>query len=78
MRRADLTNDHDEPDASLSRAWRRIIRALVGWLSGDSAYERFLTHWQSRHGDDPGGPLSRKEFFRERMRRKWSGINRCC
>jgi len=44
-------------------------------LSGDDAYERYLTHHARAHG---GPPLGRRQFYREREERKWSGISRCC
>jgi uncharacterized short protein YbdD (DUF466 family) len=50
----------------------------MGWLralSGDDAYDRYLTHHAHAHG---GPPLSRGAFYREREERKWSGISRCC
>jgi uncharacterized short protein YbdD (DUF466 family) len=56
----------------------RTLRATVGWLravSGDDAYERYLTHHARRH---TGPPLSRKAFYEEREQRKWSGVSRCC
>jgi uncharacterized short protein YbdD (DUF466 family) len=56
----------------------RALRRALGWLravSGDDAYERYLTH----HARARGGPaLSRRQFYREREERKWNGISRCC
>lgn len=60
------------------RALRRGITAAVGWLravSGDDAYERYLTHHARAH---EGPPLSRRTFYAEREAAKWSGISRCC
>jgi len=57
---------------------KRIAAATVGWLravSGDDAYERYLTHHARAH---TGPPLSRKAFYEEREQRKWSGVSRCC
>jgi uncharacterized short protein YbdD (DUF466 family) len=62
-------------------SWRtlgRAVAAAMGWLralSGDDAYDRYLTHHAHAHG---GPPLSRGAFYREREERKWSGISRCC
>jgi uncharacterized short protein YbdD (DUF466 family) len=56
----------------------RMTAAAVGWLravSGDDAYERYLTHHARMH---EGPPLSRKAFYEEREKRKWSGVSRCC
>lgn len=57
---------------------KRALAATVGWLravSGDDAYERYLTHHAREHA---GPPLSRKAFYAEREQRKWSGVSRCC
>ncbi len=59
--------------ATLRRAW-----AYLRELTGDDAYERYLTHWQSRHGAEGGTPLDRAAFVREEQRRKWEGVRRCC
>ncbi|HMK86260.1 MAG TPA: YbdD/YjiX family protein [Steroidobacteraceae bacterium] len=55
------------------------LRSLWRWLraaTGDDAYERYRTHQAQVHAH--ATPLSRREFYAERLRRKWSGINRCC
>jgi uncharacterized short protein YbdD (DUF466 family) len=57
---------------------RRAVAAAVRWLravSGDDAYERYLEHHARAHA---GAPLSRRAFYAERERAKWSGISRCC
>lgn len=62
---------------SLSGIPRALRRALI-WLravSGDDAYERYLTHHACAHG---GPALSRRQFYREREERKWNGVSRCC
>jgi uncharacterized short protein YbdD (DUF466 family) len=63
---------------TLPAALAGALAAAVGWLralSGDDAYERYLTHHARTHA---GPPLGRRAFYEERERRKWSGINRCC
>lgn len=65
---------------------RRMLRRLAStlgfawrWLrtvTGDDAYERYLTHCASAHPDRP--TISRSTFYRESERAKWSGISRCC
>ncbi|MFO7277356.1 MAG: YbdD/YjiX family protein [Pseudomonadota bacterium] len=55
----------------LRTAWQ-----LLRCATGDDAYERYLEHHRRTHPDRP--PLSRREFFIEEQRRKWSGVNRCC
>ena len=55
------------------RVWQ-IFRAL----SGDDAYERYLTHWRARHAAEEATPMTRAEFFKAEVERKWSGVRRCC
>lgn len=64
--------------AGIRRALRQRVAAAAGWLralSGDDAYERYLTHHARAHA---GAPLSRRAFYAQREERKWSGISRCC
>ena len=59
--------------------WLRtaLAAAVTGLraLSGDDAYERYLTHHARAHH---GPPLTRRAFYEEREQRKWSGVSRCC
>ena len=62
----------------LRQAIARTIAATARWLravSGDDAYERYLTHHARTH---EGSPLGRRAFYEDRERRKWSGVSRCC
>jgi uncharacterized short protein YbdD (DUF466 family) len=59
--------------ASLRRAWD-----LLRELTGDDAYERYLTHWRVHHSARDTAPLNRAAFCREEQRRKWEGVRRCC
>lgn len=66
------------PALLAKRPWRRV-RALwqaLRALSGDDAYERYRAHHAARHAGEPF--MSRREFCAEAVRRKWSGVNRCC
>lgn len=55
----------------LRRAWRFLRQ-----VSGDDAYERYLVHHARAH---PGEcALSRRGYFDQRQKQKWSGVNRCC
>lgn len=55
----------------LQNIWRWLRAA-----TGDDAYERYVQH---RHTKHPGEPLmTRVAFYDERLRRKWSGVTRCC
>lgn len=58
----------------LKRIWQGIRR-----LSGDDAYEQYLSHYEAHHA--PGcskTPLTREVFFKEWQDNKWKGIKRCC
>lgn len=59
--------------AELGRWWRRLRTA-----TGDDAYERYLAHWHSRHAQDGGQPLTRREFHAAEIQRRWNGVKRCC
>ena len=55
--------------APLRRAW--------GWLrlvSGDSAYDAYAARARARSQPPP----SREEFWLDSLRRRYSGISRCC
>ena len=58
--------------ATSARALWRFLRALTG----DDAYERYVSHHLSHHAAAP--VPSRREFYAQELQRKWSGINRCC
>lgn len=51
---------------------------LLREMSGDDAYEKYLAHWRTHHAGEGGTPLSRKDFFDAELRRRWSGVKRCC
>jgi uncharacterized short protein YbdD (DUF466 family) len=55
----------------LRKLWQAIRR-----LSGDDAYERYLSHHATAHPGEPA--LGRKAFFKREQERKWSGVRRCC
>lgn len=59
----------------LKQGWRRIRE-----LSGDDAYERYLSHYKAHHAHAAAPPelLSRAEFFKQWQDQKWKGIKRCC
>lgn len=57
--------------SALAPAW-----SLLRTACGDDAYERYVAHAKMRH---PGlAALTRREFYDAELRRKWSGVNRCC
>ncbi len=53
------------------RLWRGIRTA-----TGDDAYDRYLAHHSLEHAG--ATPLTRRAYYDEYQRQKWSGINRCC
>ena len=56
--------------------WLTAFWSYIRTVSGDDAYERYLAHHAAAH---PGQPvMTRKAFFIERQRQKWSGVTRCC
>ncbi|MEW5943012.1 MAG: YbdD/YjiX family protein [Pseudomonadota bacterium] len=54
----------------------KALWAAIRRLSGDDAYERYLRHCAEAHANEP--PLSRRDFFRRELDRKWNGVRRCC
>lgn len=54
------------------------LKWLWWWLrqvSGDAAYENYVA-WAARR--KPGRACSREEFYLESLRRRYSGVSRCC
>jgi uncharacterized short protein YbdD (DUF466 family) len=45
-------------------------------VSGDDAYERYLAHHALEHAGEQ--VMTRKTFFTDRQRQKWTGVSRCC
>ncbi|RFC33448.1 MAG: Uncharacterized short protein YbdD, DUF466 family [Candidatus Nitrotoga sp. SPKER] len=62
---------HIDPLPLLIYVWRTIRE-----LSGDDAYERYITQHTTNYPDTP--PLTRKDFFLCQQQQKWRGIQRCC
>jgi putative flippase GtrA len=63
--------------------WLLVERLGAVWqavraVTGDDAYERYLErHWRCEtHAVTP--PLDRKAFHERELRRRWSGLRRCC
>lgn len=61
--------------ARIAQNFTRLIR-ILRQLSGDDAYERYLTHHAQAHNDKL--PVNRHEFFKQEQERKWNGVRRCC
>jgi uncharacterized short protein YbdD (DUF466 family) len=56
--------------------WLTAFWRYLREVSGDDAYERYVAHCAAHHAGE--APMSPKEYFAERQRRKWSGVTRCC
>ena len=60
----------------------QIIWQFVRRLSGDDAYERYLSHFADHY--HPGcrqcdeQPLTKKAYFKQCQDEKWNGVKRCC
>jgi len=69
--------------ASLRAHTRRLLRSVWWWLrevSGDAAYENYLRSAvrKQKHCGAGGPPMSRHEFYLDSLRRRYSGVSRCC
>jgi uncharacterized short protein YbdD (DUF466 family) len=60
----------------VAAGWLRAAWRYVREVSGDDAYERYLEHHAAHHAGEP--VLTRKDYFSDRQRRKWTGVSRCC
>lgn len=61
------------------RSMRSVVREAIEFirtLTGDNAYERYCHHHRAMHPDQP--LPDRRSYYRERERRKWEGVSRCC
>lgn len=63
---------------AVRRLWWGVRQA-----SGDAAYENYLRRAGQDHGhshgcDAAGNPPSRRDFYLDSLRRRYSGISRCC
>lgn len=57
--------------ATFRKLWRLLREA-----SGEADYARYCAHLRERH---PGQPLpSEKQFYIDRLKRKYSRLSRCC
>jgi uncharacterized short protein YbdD (DUF466 family) len=65
-----------------TRRTRKALAALWWWLrqmSGDAAYENYLRAARANSGAASAmQPLSREEFYLDALRRRYSGVSRCC
>lgn len=64
--------------AAMRRLWWGLRQA-----SGDAAYENYLRRAKQDAGhshcrDAAGNAASRRDFYLDSLRRRYSGISRCC
>jgi uncharacterized short protein YbdD (DUF466 family) len=64
------------PVRSAARRWVRAVWTYLRAVSGDDAYERYIAHHAAAHAGEPA--MSRKAFFADSQRHKWTGVTRCC
>jgi uncharacterized short protein YbdD (DUF466 family) len=64
-----------KPLPRIARALRSVWRGLREWC-GDAAYERYLSSAATRSSAEV--PLTAREFYLERVHRRYSRPNRCC
>jgi uncharacterized short protein YbdD (DUF466 family) len=57
---------------SASGLWR-FVWTWLRQVTGDLAYENYM-----RHAAGAGRPLTREEFYLDTLRRRYTGVSRCC
>jgi uncharacterized short protein YbdD (DUF466 family) len=65
---------------------KESLHKLWWWLrqiTGDAAYENYLEHCRataqgSESQSDTAPAMTRAQFYTDSIRRKYSGISRCC
>ncbi len=63
-------------DGGSTAARLRALIATVRALTGDDAYERYLSRHCARHPELP--VLSPSDFYASEIERRYSGVARCC
>ena len=67
---------------SIVSVTQAVMRKAWWWLrqvSGDAAYENYLR--RTRRGEATicaGSPLSREQYYLDALRRRYTGVGRCC
>jgi uncharacterized short protein YbdD (DUF466 family) len=69
-------NNHQGTNAWALARWIGAAWRYLRAVSGDDAYERYLAHHAVEHAGEP--TMTRKAFFAECQRQKWTGVTRCC
>ena len=58
------------------QAGMRKLWSALRTLTGDDAYDRYLSHVRACHPEVP--PLDRGAFYSAELDRRWEQVNRCC
>jgi uncharacterized short protein YbdD (DUF466 family) len=65
-----------KPMAQLAVRHAAALWSALRTACGDDAYECYRAHHAARHLGEPA--MSRRAFYEDTQRRKWSGVSRCC
>ena len=63
-------------DGGSAAARLRALIATVRALTGDDAYERYLSRHRAQHPELPA--LTPSDFYASEIERRYSGVVRCC
>ncbi|MFZ0737211.1 MAG: YbdD/YjiX family protein [Candidatus Acidiferrales bacterium] len=60
--------------SACAKTWRYLRQ-----ITGDAAYENYLRHCAlETHPERTAKTMTRGEFYTDSLRRRYSGISRCC
>ncbi len=68
-----ITNSLEPPTSLLRRAWWYFRQ-----ITGDAAYENYLRRHTHASHTPACRVLSREEFYLDALRRRYTGVSRCC
>ena len=58
--------------------WIKNLWKFLRTIRGDDAYEVYLNNFSKCTNHLNSNPLSRKDFYSQKLQQKWNKINRCC
>jgi uncharacterized short protein YbdD (DUF466 family) len=56
---------------NLLKKFKEIVK-FIRTITGDNAYEEYVQNTKTKNR------LNRKEFYLDKLDKKWNRINRCC
>jgi uncharacterized short protein YbdD (DUF466 family) len=71
-----MSSDPATPAKTRDLGWSKRTWLWLRQVTGDAAYENYLRH-AITHPDD-AKTLSRREFYIDSLRRRYSTVSRCC